>query len=201
MKIAQISPLYESVPPKLYGGTERVVSYLTEELMEQGHEVTLFASGDSVTSAKLIAPCRKALRLDPDAIDTLAPHFILLKEVIDRYQEFDILHFHTDYLQYPIASLLRFPHVTTLHGRLDLPMLEPLYQKYKSMPVISISNSQRTPLPWINWVGTVYHGLPVNQFKKAEGKGKGRSEPIYWRRNLISWFASRFTWKLVPEVE
>src|SRR5690349_21391478 len=115
LRIAQVAPLYESVPPTLYGGTERIVSYLTEELVRQGHEVTLFASGDSRTSATLIAPCARALRLDPDASDSLAPHFRLLEEVFDRLKAFDVVHFHIDYLHYPISKRHRFPHLTTLH--------------------------------------------------------------------------------------
>ncbi len=160
MRIAQVAPLFESVPPKLYGGTERVVSYLTEELVRQGHEVTLFASGDSETRAELIAPCRRALRLDRDCRDVLAYPVLLLERVAQEAHRFDILHFHCDYLHYPMSRRRRTRHVTTLHGRLDLPDLAPLYREFAEMPVVSISDAQRDPLPWLNWVGTVYHGLP-----------------------------------------
>lgn len=160
MKIAQVAPLYESVPPKLYGGTERVVSYLTEELVRQGHDVTLFASGDSETSAQLIPSCERALRLDPSCKDKLAHHMVLLDQVFELAHEFDVIHFHIDYLHFPLSRRWEAPHVTTLHGRLDLPDLVPLYRQFSDVPVVSISDSQRKPLPWLNWQGTVYHGLP-----------------------------------------
>jgi glycosyltransferase involved in cell wall biosynthesis len=172
MRIAEIAPLYESVPPKLYGGTERVVSYLTEELVELGHEVTLFASGDSVTAARLIPACPNSLRLDKGCIDQLAHHYVMLDEVMERAAEFDIMHFHVDYLHFPISRILGFPHVTTLHGRLDLPDLVPLYRKYRDMPVVSISRGQRKPLGWANWVGNVYHGLPAARLSPGDGGGK-----------------------------
>ncbi|MFN3477103.1 MAG: glycosyltransferase, partial [Candidatus Methylomirabilales bacterium] len=129
MRIAQVAPLYESVPPKYYGGTERVVSYLTEELVRRGHDVTLFASGDSVTKARLIAPCRRSLRLDKHCIDQLAHHILMLEQVTKQASNFDIIHFHIDYLHFPLSRRSRIPHVTTLHGRLDLPDLVPLYQE------------------------------------------------------------------------
>src|SRR3954447_5710201 len=160
MRIAQVAPLYESVPPKLYGGTERIVSYLTEELVRQGHDVTLFASGDSVTGARLVAPCERSLRLDPRCVDPLAHHLVLIEEVFRRAEELDVLHFHIDYLHFPVSRRLRVPHVTTLHGRLDLPDLVPLHREFRGMPVTSISDAQRAPLPWLDWQGTVYHGLP-----------------------------------------
>ena len=147
MKIAQVAPLYESVPPKLYGGTERVVSYLTEELVRQGHQVTLFASGDSVTQAYLVEACPRSLRLDKQCIDQLAHHIVLLEQVFRQASAFDLIHFHIDYLHFPLSVRQPIPTVTTLHGRLDLPDLVPLYQMFPSMPVVSISNSQRTPLP------------------------------------------------------
>jgi glycosyltransferase involved in cell wall biosynthesis len=172
MRIAEIAPLYESVPPKLYGGTERVVSYLTEELVELGHEVTLFASGDSVTAARLIPACPNSLRLDKRCIDQLAHHYVMLEEVMERAAEFDIIHFHVDYLHFPISRILGFPHVTTLHGRLDLPDLVPLYRKYRHMPVVSISRGQRKPLGWANWVGNVYHGLPAARLSLGDGGGR-----------------------------
>jgi len=163
MRIAQVAPLHESVPPNLYGGTERVVSYLTDELVRCGEDVTLFASGDSKTKAKLISVCERSLRLTK-AIDTLALHIVMLEDVIKHAKEFDIVHFHIDYLHYPVSRRTRLNHVTTLHGRLDLPNLSPLYRKFTDMPVISISDSQRRPLPFAHWVGTVYHGLPPDEF-------------------------------------
>ena len=172
MRIAQVAPLYESVPPKLYGGTERVVSNLTEALVQMGHEVTLFASGDSVTSARLIPGCPKSLRLNEECIDQIAHHFVMLEEVMERLDEFDIIHFHCDYLHYPLSKLSGVPHISTLHGRLDFPDLFPLYRKYKQMPVVSISQYQRKPLPWINWIGNVYHGLPLDLLSPGDGSGK-----------------------------
>jgi glycosyltransferase involved in cell wall biosynthesis len=160
MRIAQIAPLYEAVPPKLYGGTERVVSYLTEALVDLGHDVTLFASGDSVTSAKLEAAWPRALRLDPTIRDAMAPHMLLLERVRRAAHEFDVLHFHLDYLPFPLFSQMDTPFVTTLHGRLDLPELQPMFDTFGDAPVISISDSQRQPLPQANWLNTIYHGLP-----------------------------------------
>jgi len=162
LRIAQVAPLYESVPPKLYGGTERIVSYLTEELVRQGHEVTLFASGDSETQARLVAACPRSLRLDPDSTDSLAQHCILVEEGFRRAGEFDVVHFHIDYLHFPVTRRRPVPHVTTLHGRLDIPDLVPLYREFPEMPVVSISHAQRDPLPWLNWRGTIHHGLPVD---------------------------------------
>ncbi len=170
MKIAQVAPLYESVPPKAYGGTERIVSYLTEELARRGEEVTLFASGDSVTAANLVAGCPRSLRLSK-AVDPLAPHIVMLEEVFKRVAEFDIIHFHIDYLHFPLSRRSTLAQVTTLHGRLDLPDLPPLYREFGDMPVISISNAQRTPLPFANWQGTIYHGLPENLFTFQEQPG------------------------------
>jgi glycosyltransferase involved in cell wall biosynthesis len=165
MRIAQVSPLFESVPPKLYGGTERVASFLTEELVRLGHEVTLFASGDSRTAARLISPCPRSLRLDSGCLDQWSHHFIMLDQVMERAEEFDLIHFHIDYLHYPLSRRCPTPHVTTLHGRLDLPDLQPLYRRFQDIPVISISNAQRKPLPWINWQGTVLHGLPIDLYR------------------------------------
>jgi glycosyltransferase involved in cell wall biosynthesis len=165
MRIAQVAPLYESVPPKYYGGTERVVSYLTEELIRQGHEVTLFASGDSETKARLVAACRRSLRLDEQCIDQMAHQILMLEHVFQRAAEFDIIHFHVDYLHFPLSRRQPITHVTTLHGRLDIPDLIPLYQEFQDMPVISISNEQRKPLPWANWQATVYHGLPAGLYR------------------------------------
>ncbi len=165
MKIAQVSPLHESVPPKGYGGTERVVSYLTEELVRQGHEVTLFASGDSVTRARLVPGSKASLRTDPSCVDRLPQHLILLEEVYRRADEFDVIHFHLDYLHFPFSRRACVPALTTLHGRLDLPEFVPLYREYPHVPVVSISNAQRTPLPWLRWMGTVYHGLPEELYR------------------------------------
>jgi glycosyltransferase involved in cell wall biosynthesis len=165
MRIAQVAPLYESVPPKYYGGTERVVSYLTEELVRQGHEVTLFASGDSETNARLMAACPRSLRLDEHCQNQMAHHFVMLERVFQRADEFDIIHFHVDYLHFPLSRRQAVTNVTTLHGRLDIPELVPLYQEFRDMPVISISNGQREPLPWANWQATVYHGLPGDIYR------------------------------------
>ena len=171
MRIAQVAPLFESVPPKYYGGTERVVSYLTEELVCQGHEVTLFASGDSVTKAHLVAACRRSLRLDKHCIDQLSHQVLMLEHVFQRAAEFDIVHFHVDYLHFPLSRRERLTHVTTLHGRLDIPDLVPLYHEFRDMPVVSISNCQREPLPWANWQATIYHGVPADtyQFRAEPG--------------------------------
>jgi glycosyltransferase involved in cell wall biosynthesis len=165
MRIAQVSPLYERVPPKLYGGTERVVSYLTEELVAQGHEVTLFASGDSITRAHLVPCAKQALRLDPGCHDPLAHHVLMLERVFARAGEFDVIHFHCDYLHFPLSRRFAGAQVTTLHGRLDLPDLPALYEEFDDMPVVSISDAQRQPLPWINWQGTVHHGLPPQLYQ------------------------------------
>jgi len=172
VRIAQVAPLYESVPPKYYGGTERVVSYLTEELVRQGHEVTLFASGDSVTKARLVAPCRRALRLDKHCLDQLAHHVLTLELVLKESSSFDIIHFHTDYLHFPLSRRQLIPHVTTLHGRLDIADLVPLYEEFREIPVVSISNAQREPLPWLNWQGTVYHGLPEDLYRFRDTPGR-----------------------------
>lgn len=168
MRIAQVAPLYESVPPRLYGGTERVVSYLTEELVRLGHEVTLFASGDSHTRARLQAPCDRALRLDPTCHDPLAPHIRMLGQVYQRAQEFDVIHCHTDYLSLPLARFTLTPTVITLHGRLDIPELAPLYREYPDVPLVSISNAQRSPLLGVNWAATVYHGLPLDLYPACQ---------------------------------
>lgn len=160
MKIAQIAPLAESCPPKLYGGTERVVSYLTEELVRQGHEVSLFASGDSVTAAELVPCSERALRLSSEVVDALPYHMVLLEEVARRAHEFDALHFHIDLMHAPVVRSFAEKTLTTLHGRLDLPGLAPFYRAFPRLPLVSISDSQRLPMPPVNWVRTVYHGLP-----------------------------------------
>jgi glycosyltransferase involved in cell wall biosynthesis len=164
MRIAQISPLFESVPPQGYGGTERVVSYLTEELVAQGHDVTLFASGDSITRARLVdtVPCalRQACSTDP-----FAHHLVMLERAFARADEFDVIHAHVDHLAYPFARRCRVPVLTTLHGRLDLESLAPLYAEYGEQWVVSISDDQRTPLPHARWAGTVHHGLPLDLYR------------------------------------
>jgi len=160
MKIAQVAPLYESVPPRLYGGTERIVSYLTEELVRQGHDVTLYASGDSRTAARLAPAWPRALRLDPGHVDRLAPHLVMLEQVARDAEDFDLIHYHVDYLHFPFSRRSRVPQLTTLHGRLDLPELPALYGEYRDMPLVSVSDHQRAPLPGTAWAGTVYHGLP-----------------------------------------
>jgi glycosyltransferase involved in cell wall biosynthesis len=172
VRIAQVAPLYESVPPKGHGGTERVVSYLTEELVAQGHDVTLFASGDSATSARLVAACERALRLDDRCRDALAAHFRMLGQVADLAPQFDLLHFHIDYLHFPLTQGQAWPHLTTLHGRLDLPELRSLYRQFPGQPVVSISDAQRTPLPFADWVATVHHGLPPGLHPFRGGPGK-----------------------------
>jgi glycosyltransferase involved in cell wall biosynthesis len=160
MRIAQVSPLFEAVPPKLYGGTERVVYSLTEELVAMGHDVTLFASGDSVTSATL-APMRKeALRLDPTVIDWIATYMRMVELIYRRADEFDIIHFHIDYFPLALFSRQRTPFLTTLHGRLDIPEFKDIYELYPDAPFVSISNSQRKPIPRLNWARTVMHGMP-----------------------------------------
>jgi glycosyltransferase involved in cell wall biosynthesis len=169
MKIAQVAPLVEAVPPKLYGGTERVVAYLTDALVELGHDVTLFASGDSGTQAKLVPIWPRALRLDPDVRDPFAPLIMQLGMVSRHAQEFDVIHMHLDYSGFPILRLLDVPSVTTLHGRLDLPELPPLYKMYQDAAVVSISDSQREPLPEANFVETIYHGLPKQLLKVGPG--------------------------------
>jgi glycosyltransferase involved in cell wall biosynthesis len=165
MRIAQVAPLIESVPPKHYGGTERIVAYLTEELVRFGHQVTLFASGDSITSAELVPVCRRAFRQNKRATDYLTHEVLLLDHVMERAGEFDLIHFHTGCLHYLICRNLSVPHVTTLHGRLDTPELLRLYERFREMPMISISNSQRKPWPCANWQATIYHGLSDDLFR------------------------------------
>jgi len=171
MRIAQVSPLYERRPPQLYGGTERVVSYLTEELVRQGHEVTLFASGDSVTNATLRAPCHRALRLDPRCKDPLPHHLVMLNRVARSAKVFDIIHFHADFLHFPLFARLWGKTLTTAHGRLDLPDLQPLFREFPMMPLVSISDAQRAPVPWASWQGTVHHGLPTDLYLPGGGDG------------------------------
>ena len=170
MKIAQIAPLVESVPPRLYGGTERVVSWLTEELVRQGHEVTLFASGDSQTKAQLAAIVPRALRLD-GIHNSLPYNIIMLDQVAARMDAFDVIHFHIDFFHYPIFRNMAHKTLTTLHGRQDLPELPDIYRAFPHMPLVSISDHQRLPVPPVNWMGTVYHGLPEGQFHMGQGQG------------------------------
>ena len=172
MKIAQVSPLFESVPPKGYGGTERVISYLTEELVRQGHEVTLFATADSITDAKLVPSVERSLRAEMLNRSWLAYDAIQMDKVAKLAKNFDIIHFHTDYLHFPLIRHIGTPHVTTLHGRLDLSELVPVFEHFSSCPMVSISDSQRTPLPWANWCGTVYHGLPPDLYRFHPEPGK-----------------------------
>lgn len=172
MKIGQIAPLHESVPPRLYGGTERVISYLTEELVRQGHSVTLFASGDSITSARLSAVCDQALRLRKVPLpDPLARHMHLIESVVQRAREFDVLHFHLDYLPFSHIRRQPTPAVTTLHGRLDIPDLYPIFREFNDMHLVSISNAQRRPMPWAAWLASVHHGLPDRLHTMGRGEG------------------------------
>jgi glycosyltransferase involved in cell wall biosynthesis len=161
LKIAQVAPLFESVPPARYGGTERVVANLTDELVRLGHDVTLFASADSKTRGRLVPMCPRALRLDTSCRDQLAWHVLMLECVAGQAHKFDVVHFHIGHFHFPVLRRLEVPHVTTLHGRLDLPELQPLYDEFSEMPLISISNAQRQPLPNANWIATIPHGLPV----------------------------------------
>jgi glycosyltransferase involved in cell wall biosynthesis len=168
MRVAQVAPLIESVPPKQYGGTERVVSWLTEELVRRGHEVTLFATGDSVTSAELVACFDRALRLYPEGTCSVPYHLVMLNRVFQRAEDFDIIHFHIDFLHFPFFRSRATNTLTTLHGRLDLPFLKPVFAEFSEMPLVSISNDQRKPFPRANWVGTVYHGLPQDLLPYCE---------------------------------
>ena len=171
MKIAQVAPLAEAVPPKLYGGTERVVAYLSNALVELGHDVTLFASGDSETKATLVPIWPRALRLDPSVEDCFVPMFMQLETLARRAHEFDVIHSHLDYFGYPLLKRLGTPCVTTLHGRLDMPELPKLYDLYNDIPVVSISDAQRAPLPQAHYVATVLHGLPVDLLRPGAGGG------------------------------
>ena len=170
VRIAQVAPLTESVPPKLYGGTERIVSYLTEELVALGHDVTLFASGDSVTRAALCPGSPRALRFDPSCRAPLAYEILMLERVAQGASRFDIVHFHIDCLHLPLYRRLGLPFLTTLHGRLDLPELKPLYAEFAEAPLVSISNRQRRPLDWANWAATIHHGLPPALFEPCGGR-------------------------------
>jgi glycosyltransferase involved in cell wall biosynthesis len=162
MRIAQVAPLYERVPPVTYGGTERVVSYLTDELVRRGHDVTLFASGDSETTARLVPVRPRSLRLDSSCRDQLAHHVALMELVSQRAPDYDLVHYHTGFLHFPLARRLPVAHVTTMHGRLDLPDLVPLFGEFRELPLVSISRDQRRPLSTANWVATVHHGVPAD---------------------------------------
>jgi glycosyltransferase involved in cell wall biosynthesis len=172
MRIAQVAPLWESVPPKLYGGTERIVSYLTEELVRQGHDVTLFASGDSVTTADLRPVCEQSLRTRKKGLmDPCALHVHMIEMVANQAQDFDVVHYHTDYLHFPSTRRQPVATVTTLHGRLDIPDLLPLFREFNEMNLVSISDAQRKPMRWANWVATVHHGIPMRSFTPREQLG------------------------------
>lgn len=179
MRIAQIAPLYEAVPPRLYGGTERIVSYLTEELVARGHDVTLFATGEAETSARLAVVREQALRLDPSPLKSaIAAHLAMLHEVRRRATEFDVLHFHlSHFLHFPMFEHIRERTVTTPHGRLDYSDLAGAYALWQGFPMISISNRQRRPMPAANWVGTVHHGLPLDLYTPLPEQQRGASQP------------------------
>lgn len=172
MRIAQLAPLAESVPPRLYGGTERVVSYLTEELVEMGHDVTLFASGDSRTSAELVGISERALRFDKSCRDPLAYTIAMMEQVWRMRDQFDIIHNHLDYVPMALLGRQATPSLSTLHGRLDWPEHALVYRKFRDLPVVSISDAQRAPMPWMNWIGTVHHGLPKDLLRPAAAPGR-----------------------------
>jgi glycosyltransferase involved in cell wall biosynthesis len=173
LRIAQLAPLYERIPPKLYGGTERVVSYVTEELANRGHEVTLFAAGDADTAAHLSAGCPRALRLEGKPELGVCLQLPMISDIYGRLSDqFDVVHSHLDYWAFPFAELTHLPTITTMHGRLDLPELHPVYAHYAQAPLVSISDAQRAPLPFMNWITTIYHGIPRDllQYSPAGGK-------------------------------
>jgi glycosyltransferase involved in cell wall biosynthesis len=174
LRIAQVAPLYERVPPARYGGTERVVAHLSDELVRRGHDVTVFASGDSDTTAKLVAAVPLALRLDDNASDSLSPHVVELAQVFERASEFDVIHCHVDYLAFPFGRFVPTPTLHTLHGRLDLPYLRPVFRHFHDVPIVSISQAQRAPLRDLTlaWAGTVHHGLPLEKFPYAAASGQ-----------------------------
>jgi glycosyltransferase involved in cell wall biosynthesis len=172
MRIAQIAPLAESVPPKLYGGTERVVSWLTEELLVLGHEVTLFASGDSVTRAALVPIIPRALRLTRPRPEPFPAYALLLDALAQAASDFDVVHCHTDWLHLPLLDAIEVPHLTTIHNRLDTPDLPPVIKRFAAVPLISISDHHRIPLPSANWLGTVYHGMPVDMLQPRYEPGE-----------------------------
>lgn len=165
MRIAQVSPVWESVPPQGYGGIERVVSYMTEELVRQGHDVTLFASGDSRTTAELVATCPRAVRPSDDMVDANPIHVAAMRQIWERAGEFDVVHFHTDHVQFLLGLGARMPSLSTIHGRLDLPEQQLLFRQFRDERLVSISVAQRRPMPGLNWVGNVYHGLPLDLYR------------------------------------
>jgi glycosyltransferase involved in cell wall biosynthesis len=171
MKIAQVAPLIESVPPRLYGGTERVVSYLTEELVRLGHDVTLFASGDSISSAELAPCCTRALRLDPTMPDVIRQCTLMIDNVRERAEEFDVLHFHVDLFHFPLFRSMAGRTLTTLHGRQDLGDLGTFYSRFAEMPLVSISDDQRKPLPHTKFMTTIHHGIPADLHRPLFEKG------------------------------
>jgi len=164
LRIAQVAPLIETVPPESYGGTERIVSYLTEELVQLGLDVTLFASGGSTTKAKLVSIAERSLRSDPDVKDPLSRSIVEIEEVLKRAEDFDLIHFHDGYLHFPLSRRLQIPTVTTMHGRMDLPELVPVFREFPEMPLVSISDQQRKPLEFANWIATVQHGIPEDLY-------------------------------------
>jgi glycosyltransferase involved in cell wall biosynthesis len=171
MRVALVSPLHESVPPRLYGGTERVVAYLADELVGMGHEVTLFATADSRTRAHLRPMAPGGLRLDAACRDPQSHHVTMVARVAEAASEFDVVHFHLDYLHFPVVRAARLRALTTQHGRLDIPDLKPLFEEFDDMALASISDAQRSPVPFAHWVGTVYHGLPLDALQAGGGKG------------------------------
>ncbi len=171
LRIAQVAPLHESVPPRRYGGTERIVSYLTEELVRSGHEITLFASADSTTAAHLVPCCDGGLR-DGGCGDPLPAHLAMIDEVARRSRAFDVIHFHLDYMHFPISAREEYSHLTTIHGRLDLPDVVPIYRRFPEMPLVSISHAQRAPFPFVGWRATVHHGLPAERYRLAPDRGR-----------------------------
>ena len=173
MRIAHVAPLYERVPPRFYGGTERVVHHIVEEQVRRGHEVTLFASGDSRTSAAMVAPVPRALRLDVGVSDPLAPHIVELDQVFEHAEDFDLIHCHVDYLAFPFSRLVATPTVHTLHGRLDMPHTRMVMSHFDDVPLVSISDAQRRPLEDLDlaWAGTVHHGLPLDTYRPGAGRG------------------------------
>ena len=178
MRIAQVAPLYESVPPRGYGGTERVVSWLTEELVAAGHDVTLFASGDSVTSAKLVPCCRRALRL-AGASDEIAPHILAVERAVNAQERFDLLHFHTGTVHFPSARRCVVPSLSTVHGRVDVDETSDVHWEFRDMPLVSLCDQQREPMPWARWVRTVPHGMPADLLRFDP---RGGSELVFLGR-------------------
>jgi glycosyltransferase involved in cell wall biosynthesis len=172
MKIAQVAPLWESVPPVLYGGTERIVSCITEELVRQGHEVTLFASGDSTTSARLMPMCAEALRSTKVVMNYEAPLTAMVEKVFSAAADFDLIHSHLEFIPFPLARRCRTPMLTTLHARLDQPELVPVFRKFADLPLVSVSNAQREPLDWVNWQATIHPGLPTQLYAPQEDHGR-----------------------------